>query len=236
MSKPPTAPDATRRADLVEAARQAWVIWMGLFALGLAFGVLVTSHGFPWWLAPVVSASVFAGSAEFILIGMLAAGAPIAGVAMTTFLVNSRHVLYGLSFPLERVTGWHRKAYSIFALCDEAYALITSRDPATLTGGGILWTQAGLHASWATGALVGGLVGQASVGHLKGIGFVLTALFVVLMMDAFQNRPDKTAVALAVGTSAIALLIAPGAMLLVAMSMFTAALLVRHRLQGLQSA
>jgi hypothetical protein len=56
------------------------------------------------------------------------------------------------------------------------------------------------------------------------------------MMDAFQNRPDKTAVALAVGTSAIALLIAPGAMLLVAMSMFAAALLVRHRLQGLQGA
>ena len=63
------------------AARETWVIWLGLFALGIGFGVLVTSHGFPWWLAPVISASMFAGSVEFILIGMLAAGAPIAAVA-----------------------------------------------------------------------------------------------------------------------------------------------------------
>jgi predicted branched-subunit amino acid permease len=68
----------------------------------------------------------------------------------------SRHLFYGLSFPLHRVNGWHRKSYSVFALCDEAYALTASKDPKTLTCGRILWTQFGLHASWATGALAGG--------------------------------------------------------------------------------
>ncbi len=124
--------------DLVQAARETWVIWMGLFALGIGFGVLVTSHDLPWWLAPIISATMFAGSVEFILIGMLAAAAPIAAIAMTTFLINSRHLFYGLSFPLHRVNGWHRKAYSVFALCDEAYALITSQDPQTLTSGRML--------------------------------------------------------------------------------------------------
>ena len=62
---------------------------------------------------------------------MLAAAAPIAAIAMTSFLVNSRHLFYGLSFPLHRVHGWHRKAYSIFALCDEAYAITTSKTPET---------------------------------------------------------------------------------------------------------
>jgi predicted branched-subunit amino acid permease len=57
--------------DLGQAARETWVIWMGLFALGIGFGVLVTSHDLPWWLAPFISATMFAGSVEFILIGML---------------------------------------------------------------------------------------------------------------------------------------------------------------------
>jgi 4-azaleucine resistance transporter AzlC len=159
MSDPATLAPAPR-SDLVEAAREAGVIWAGLFALGIGFGVLVAGYGFPWWLAAVISAVMFAGSVEFILVGMLAVAAPIATIAMTTFLVNSRHLFHGLSFPLHRVDGWHRKAYSVFALCDEAYALTTRKDPETLTGGRILWTQVGLHASWSGGALAGGLVGS----------------------------------------------------------------------------
>jgi 4-azaleucine resistance transporter AzlC len=116
-----------RGADLPAAVRESGVIWMGMFALGIGFGVLVTDHGLPWWLAPIISGTMFAGSVEFILIGMLAAGAPITAIAMTTLLINSRHLFYGLSFPLHRVRGRLGKAYSIFALCDEAYALMSSK-------------------------------------------------------------------------------------------------------------
>ena len=56
----------------------------------IGFGVVVTSHGLPWWLAPVISAAMFAGSVEFILAGMLAATAPVTAIALTTFLINSR--------------------------------------------------------------------------------------------------------------------------------------------------
>lgn len=216
------------RSDLAAAARENGVIWAGLFALGVGFGVLVTSHGFAWWIAPVISATVFAGSAEFILVGMLAVGAPLAAIATTTFVVNSRHLFYGLSFPLHRVNGRLGKAYSVFALCDEAYALMTAADAETLRGGRILWTQAGLHASWATGALTGGVVGTTLLGGVKGLGFVLTALFVVLVMDAHRSRPDKRTVLLAVGCAVVGVLVAPTTMLLVAMSLFAATLVVRH--------
>lgn len=225
-----TAIPADAHRDLAEAVRETGVIWMGLFALGIGFGVLVTSHGFPWWLAPIISTAMFAGSVEFILVGMLAAGAPIATIAMTTFLINSRHLFYGLSFPLHRVDGWHRKAYSVFALCDEAYAIITSKDPESLSSGRVLWTQFGLHASWAVGALAGGAVGGTLLGDVEGLDFVLTALFVVLTLDAFRARPDAVTAALAVGSAAIAVFLAPGSMLLVAMTLFSTALLVRHRL------
>jgi predicted branched-subunit amino acid permease len=134
---------AARHRDRAEAARETWVIWLGLFALGIGFGVLVTSHGFPWWLAPVIFRVDVRRVGRVHPHRMLAAGAPIAAVALTTFLINSRHLFYGLSFPLHRVNGWHRKSYSVFALCDEAYALTASKDPETLTGGRILWTQFG---------------------------------------------------------------------------------------------
>src|ERR1700712_1469866 len=209
---------ASRPQNLREAAREAGVVWTGLFALGIGFGVLVTSHGLPWWLAPIISATTLAGSVEFLLAGMLAATAPIAAIALTTFLVNSRHLFYGLSFPLHRVTGRLGKAYSVFALTDEAYALTAGKNPDGLTSGRILWTQFGLHASWTAGALTGGLVGHRLLGDVRGLGFLLTALFVVLVMDAFRDRPDLCTLGSAVGSAVLALLIAPASMLLVAMS------------------
>jgi 4-azaleucine resistance transporter AzlC len=215
-------------SDVAIAARENWVIWAGLFALGIGFGVLVTSHGFAWWIAPLISATLFAGSAEFILVGMLAVGAPLAAIATTTFVVNSRHLFYGLSFPLHRVNGRLAKAYSIFALCDEAYALMTAKDPETLPSRRILWTQAGLHASWALGALAGGLVGATLLSGVKGLGFVLTALFVVLMMDAYRSHPDMRTMLLAVGCAVVAVLVAPKMMLLAAMSLLGLTFVARH--------
>ena len=81
-----------------------------------------------------------------------------------------------------------------------------------------------------TGALVGGLVGQSLLGDVEGLGFVLTALFVVLTMDAFRDRPDRCTLAAAVGSAVVAVLVAPASMLLVAMSVFTASLAARHHL------
>ncbi|GAB3047540.1 AzlC family ABC transporter permease [Intrasporangium mesophilum] len=212
------------------AARSSGVIWAGLFALGIGFGVLVVSHGLPWWLAPVISATLFAGSVEFLLVGMLAAAAPVAAIATTTFLVNSRHLFYGLSFPADRVHSRVGKAYSVFALCDEAYAIATSTDPERLSGRRLVLTQAGLHLSWATGAFAGALLGATFLNDLRGLDFILTALFIVLALDAYRDRPDPVTLVLGAVAGVAAHLLAPGSMLLTAMAMFTVALAARHHL------
>lgn len=204
------------------------VVWFGLFVLGLGLGVVVISHDLPWWLAPVLSSVVFAGSVEFLLAGMLAAATPLAAIAATTFLVNARHLFYGLTFPLHRVEGRIGKAYSVYALIDEAYALVTTAPSEEQTGRKILVTQVGLHASWVAGSLCGALAGGAFLKDVPGVDFVLTALFVVLAMDAFSADPDRTTVALAAGAALVALVLAPAAMLLVAMFLFAGLLVVRH--------
>ncbi|MFI6408528.1 AzlC family ABC transporter permease [Streptomyces sp. NPDC050548] len=104
---------------------------MGLDPLpvGLAFGVLVTHAGLPWWRASLFTSVVHAGSFDFLLVCLPVAVTPLATVALTAFLVNVRHVFYGPSFPLDRVRGRLARSCSAVVLPDEAYAL-TSGDRA----------------------------------------------------------------------------------------------------------
>src|SRR3546814_8178273 len=73
--------------------------------------------------APVFSVLIYAGSMEFLAIGLVTGGAGLLQVATTTFFVNFRHVFYGLSFPLRKVRSAVGRLYGVHALTDEAYAL-----------------------------------------------------------------------------------------------------------------
>ncbi|WP_244305434.1 AzlC family ABC transporter permease [Kitasatospora cheerisanensis] len=135
------------------AAADTLGVGLGLYPLGVAFGVLLVQSGFDWWWAPVFSLLIYAGSLEFLAIGLFLALTPLASVAVTTFLVNFRHVFYGLSFPLHRVRGRAAKAYSVYALTDEAYALAAARPG--LTGRRIVAVQAFCQAYWVLGGVTG---------------------------------------------------------------------------------
>ena len=65
---------------------------MGYVPLGTVFGFLFVQAGAPWWLALLASLVVFAGAAQFMMIPMLAAGLPVASIALATLVVNLRHV------------------------------------------------------------------------------------------------------------------------------------------------
>ncbi len=224
---PVSSVDATRSGGVAAAVREAGVVWLGIFALGVGFGAWATSQGLPWWLVPLISASVLAGSVEFLLVGLIVAHASLVSIAVTTLLVNSRHLVYGLSFPLERVRGRRARLYSVFALCDEAYALLTRTEPAALSGRQVIATQLGIHVSWVTGALSGAALGAVLLRGVHGVGFVLPALFVVLALDAYASRPDRVTVALALVSAGVAQLAVPGSMLPLALGLLGVGLAVR---------
>ncbi|MFJ9469327.1 AzlC family ABC transporter permease [Streptomyces caniferus] len=202
---------------------------LGLVPLGLAFGVFVTQSGLAWWWASAFAALIYAGSFEFLLVGLVAAVAPLGTVALTALLVNVRHVFYTLSFPLHRVSGRFAKAYSTFALTDEAYALTTSEQARSWPGRRILWLQLFMHLYWAGGATAGGLLGSFIPDGVTGLDFALTALFTVLALDALrERRGDLPTPVLALLSALVARLVLPHQMLLAAFALFTAALLIRH--------
>lgn len=228
---PDIAADArSDRADFRAAFADTVSVGIGMFPLGAAFGLLVVQSGLDWWWAAVLSVFVYAGSMEFLAVGLLVAVTPLPQLALTTFLVNFRHVFYALSFPLHRVHGRAGKAYSMYALTDEAYALAAARPGVPLSSGRLLWLQALCQGYWLIGSMAGAVLGDWLAVDLLGLAFTLTALFVVLAMDAIRVERDLPAPLIALLCAAVALTVAPGQMLLVAMSLFVAVLVVRYRL------
>ena len=215
---------------LRSAATDTLGVGLGLYPLGVAFGVLLVQSGFDWWWAPVFSAFIYAGSLEFLAIGLFLAVTPLASVAVTTFLVNFRHVFYGLSFPLHRVRGRAAKAYSVYALTDEAYALAAARPG--LTSRRIIAIQAFCQAYWMLGGLTGALLGAALPGTVRGLDFALTALFAVLAVDGWRATRDVPGPVLALLSALAALVLAKEQLLVVALGLYVAALSVRYWSRG----
>lgn len=211
-------------------ARNVLPASVAVMPLGLALGVLLVRSGLPWWSAPLLAGLVFAGSLEFLLIGLLSAVAPLSQIALTTLLVNFRHVFYAISFPLHRIKGRTAKAYSMFALTDEAYALTLQAERRSYSATRILAIQIFFHASWTFSVLCGALLGGLVPEWIQGLEFAVTALFVVLAMEAFKAYRSVPLSLLALASAVLASWLAPGNMMLPAMCLIVAGLGIAYLL------
>ncbi len=215
--------------EIKEGIRETWAVGLGLIPLGLAFGLLMTQTGFAWWWTPIFSIVIFAGSMEFLAISMVTSGVGPLSAAFTGFMVNFRHIFYGLTFPLHKVKSVPGKAYSAYALIDEAYAIVSVRDPRTpLTGTRILTIQILLHLLWLIPGIVGALVGEIIPPELQGMDFALTALFVVLGWEAFKNNRDYSLPVIAAVLAILVSLVAPGSIMMIALSAYFLILIARY--------
>ena len=198
-----------------------------------ALAVVALVAGLAWWWAPVFAAVLYAGSLEFLMVGLAATAAPVAAVALTTFVVNARHVFYALSFPLHRVRRPAAKLYSTYTLSDEAYAVAVSSEARDWTGRQILLMQFVFHLIWTVSSAMGGLLGAAlPIERVRGLDFALTALFIVLAIDAYRQRPDRVTALSAALCALAAWWVVPGQLLVCAFAAFTGLLLVRYARGG----
>jgi 4-azaleucine resistance transporter AzlC len=221
--------DAGRFAEVAAGRRIVLPACAAVVPLGLALGVLVVHSGLAWWVAPLLAGVVFAGSLEFLMIGLLAAVAPLSQIAMTALLVNFRHAFYALSFPLGQVPGTGWKAYSTFTLTDEAYALTTSPEARRWSRARILSIQGIFHAIWTLAVTLGAAIGGLIPRQLVGLDFAVTALFAVLSIEAYRERRSLPLPALGLLCSLVAALMAPPRdLLMVAMGLYVGALVASY--------
>ena len=163
-------------------------VMLGYLTLGAAFGLLLNAAGFGVGWAALMSGFIYAGSAQFLGVELLTAAVPLAQAAVMTFILNFRHLVYGLSM-LEkfRGMGW-KKPYMIFSLTDETYALLSSLHvPVGVKPADYYFAVSLLdQLYWVAGSLLGGLLGTALTINTQGADFAMTALFIVIAVGQWK--------------------------------------------------
>lgn len=163
-------------------------VLMGYLAIGIAFGLMLERIGYNFIWAFFMSLTIYAGSGQYLGVGLLSAAATLGTVALMTFLINFRHIVYGLSM-LEKFRGMGvRKLYMIFSLTDETYALLASAQaPVGVSPKSFYFAIAVLdHAYWILGSVLGAVAGALLPIDITGIDFAMTALFVVIAVDQWK--------------------------------------------------
>jgi len=216
-----------------DAARDAVPIMIGYITLGLAAGLLLVAQGLAWWWAPVWSVVIYSGTMQMLLVPLAGAGQPLAAIAASTLFVSGRHVFYGLGFPLDRVHGRpFTRLYAIHAITDEVYALLASRDRTAMSGRYVVTVEVMSHSAWITGTTAGALAGTglaALIGQrVELLGFVLTALFVILAIENWKAHPDLAVLLSGFVAGAVGLVVGGSAALLSALGTLAAALIALY--------
>lgn len=179
-------------------------IMAGYIVLGIGFGVVLSDAGYGLGWALAMSVFIFAGSMQYAMVGLLTGGASLITVAITTFLVNARHLFYGMSMIEKyRNTGW-RKPYLIFALSDETYSLVCKNDESKEY---YFFVSLFDQLYWITGSVIGSLLGAIIPFNTEGIDFSLTALFIVVFTDQWLKTKNHIPAIIGLAASTVCLIL-----------------------------
>lgn len=168
-------------------------VFLGYLAIGTAFGMLVVKQGYPWYLSLIMSTVIYAGAGQYIALGLFATGTGLIQMLIISFLVNSRHMFYGISL-LDKFKNIPKmiKLYLIFSLTDETYALLTTTKYDKEDKYNFYLLVSLLNQFyWIMGSLIGAIAGTLIPFTFNGIDFALTALFAVLFVEQFRNCDSK---------------------------------------------
>ncbi len=205
----------------------------GYVILGMGFGILAhnAGYGVPWVLA--MSLLIFAGSMQYVGIGLLQGGASVLITAVTTVMVNARHLFYSISMIGRYKDAGKYKPYLVFALTDETYSLLCDGRTPEGTDPGLFRFLVSLFNQtwWVSGSLAGALLGGVLPFSAAGIEFSMTALFIASFTEQWITMKDHLPALTGLsGTLACLLAFGPERFLIPAMLVITLVLtLLRSR-------
>lgn len=167
-------------------------IFAGFWFLGLTYGVYMNVSGFSFFYPMCMSVLIFAGSMEFIAANLLLGAFNPLQAFLLTLMINARHLFYGISM-LDRFrnTGF-KKLYLIYGMCDETFFInYTARIPEEVNRGWFMfWVTLLNQLYWVSGAILGGIFGSFVRIDTKGLGFAMTAMFVVIFLEQWMKEKN----------------------------------------------
>ena len=213
------------KKDIKKALRDTLPVLSGYMVLGMGFGVLMQTNGYGFWWVFAMSALIYAGSMQYLAVDLLLGGASLISAALTTLMVNARHLFYGISM-VDRYKGTGRKKpYLIFALTDETYSLVCSGNEDMSEGERHRYyflVSVFNQIYWVFGSLIGALLGEIIPFSTEGIDFALTALFVTVFVEQWKSTKEHTPAIIGVVASVVCLLVfGAGDFLITAMLLIT---------------
>ena len=181
----------------------------GYLFLGAGFGILLsekTGLGVGW--AAMMALFIFAGSGQYLAVSLIADHASLLSAAIATFLVNARHIFYGISLLGPYKGAGKKKTYLIFGLTDETYSLVTQNEPPegmkrhTYCFLVTLFNQL----YWLVGCCLGNLLSLLPI-SFAGVEFVLTALFVTMFVEQWRTHKNHLPAIIGVGSTVLCLVL-----------------------------
>ena len=222
-----------------KTVKQAFVdtlpVLTGYVVLGFGFGIILKANGFDTLLAFIMSFAIYAGSMQYVAIGLMTGGASLITAALTTLMVNARHLFYGISMLEKYKDMGNVKPYLIFALTDETYSLVCG-DHSDLTKEE--WKQYSFfvsafnHLYWIAGSVLGAVIGTVVQFNSEGIDFALTALFVTVFIEQWRSTKNHAPALIGVGVSVASLMIFGSEKFLIPAMLVISLLLCLYREEG----
>lgn len=195
--------DVSPKTEMLAGARDTVPLIVGAIPFGIIFGTLAVPSGLSFGAALSMSLFVFAGSAQFIALGLVAAGAAVPIIIVTTLVVNLRHLLYTATLlPFLKPLSSRWKAILAFWLTDETFVVAANRFHQTDNSPYKHWYQLGsavaMYSNWIVCTLIGLTVGHM-VPDIKswGLEFAMPATFIGIVMPFIKNSPMLGAVIVA---------------------------------------
>jgi 4-azaleucine resistance transporter AzlC len=203
----------SQRQDLREGFIANLVVAASVAAYGSVLGLMAAQKGLTWYQLLVMNLSVFAGSAQFVMVDMWLPPLPVLEIILAVLVINMRYLLIGASLnPLFQGTSLGHKFLFMHLVADENWAMTMARyfrqQTTTwfLLGGGLC-----VQSAWCLGTLLGHRLGAVITNPDRyGLDFSFVAVFTALVFSFWKGRQDVLPWLAAAFVAAISEMITPG--------------------------
>ncbi len=178
-------------------------VCLAVWVIGVSYGATAVTSGLPAWVPIALGCMVLAGGAEFLFIGIVAAGGSPVAAVLAGLVVNARHPPYGLSVPDVVGTGW-RRMFGVHLMNDESVAMALAQPHAERKRAAYWATGFGVLLAWPSGAAIGALIGSVVPDtSILGLDAVFPAVLLALVIPSLADRTTLRAVLVGVALALI---------------------------------
>ncbi|GLY37499.1 branched-chain amino acid ABC transporter permease [Amycolatopsis sp. NBRC 101858] len=173
-------------------ARDIALVCLADCLVGVSYGAIAVSSGFPLWLPMLMSLLVFAGASQFMFIGIVAAGGNPFAAVLAGLLANARHLPFG--FAIGDVLGkrWPARLAGSHLMIDESVAFALAQREAGRRRAAYWACGIGLFACWNLGVVAGAFAGSViSDTDVFGLDAAFPAVLLALVLPSLRDRATR---------------------------------------------